>query len=106
MGSAVDYVRPVAGTTFCEMLNSFSRHQVSKSAVGGFVTPSYYTAHLGGSQSGWPSANGWDERNYAPSFWGHDAGYIGDGCCHGMQDGSDTAAWGRGFDIYILQQIT
>ena len=96
MGSFVDYVRPVKGTPFCEMLASFKKHQVSKSPDGGFVTPSYFSQHLGGSAANW--GNSWDGRKYAPSFWGRKAGAFGDGCCQNVAGGS--IGWGTDYDIY------
>ena len=104
MGTAVDFVRAAPGYTFCEMLGSFNKHQVSKSpAASGFVTPQYYSGHNGGSAAGWGAS--WDGRAYAPSFWGMGTGTIGPGCCFNARDASGNwvdSSWGTPFDMFVL----
>ena len=98
-GGAIDYVRPIPGATFCEMLNSHSKHEVSKSPNDGFVQPPSYNGHLGGSAGSWGAS--WDGRYYVPSFWGHNAGYLGDGCCSSVQNSHGESDWGLSYDIFV-----
>jgi len=92
MGSVVDYFRPIEGKTYCDMLNSYSNHQWSKDGKN-FVTPTYHTGRLGGSQRMYPRAI--DGRVYL-SFWGgHGAR---GGCCHNAYNSG--AAWHQSFYLY------
>ena len=81
--SVIDYFRPVQGSTYCEMLQSHTKHQWSSDGKT-WVTPSYYSAHLGGSSHGYPA----DGRSYL-SFWGG----------NGNQGGYDSG-WNKAFKLY------
>ena len=104
MGSVKDYFKPTSSYTLCQMISeSPSTHfQWSSSYNGTFLTPSYYTAHLGGSVGSWSAAI--DGRAYL-SFWG--GGGAGSGCCHNtstIYGGSvDGAVWGRAFEMYVRE---
>jgi hypothetical protein len=96
MGDNIDYFRPAASFTLCEMLGSNERHEWSNDMVT-WVTPAYYNSHLGGSANMWPSHNvAEDNRDYL-SFWGATNSYSG--CCHSTKN--DGAQWNKRFDIYV-----
>ena len=82
MGAVRDHFRPVAGATFCEMLQSNDRHQWSYNGVD-WATPDYHdNANIhGGSQIDWPKDYGRaeDKRRYL-SFWGIGQGAYTGGC--------------------------
>src|SRR5689334_16440219 len=65
MGQVVDYFRP-NGCTVCEMLTSRtpnSCHQWRPNATAMWITPEYSAnnGYLGGSASGWPRLQGFDQ---------------------------------------------
>jgi hypothetical protein len=79
MGEVVDFFKPIAGATFCEMLVSGgpnSKHQFwnpnPMNGVPGWVVPVPFVSDttFGGSTLGWPILNvKQDSRKYL-SFWG------------------------------------
>jgi len=91
MGSVVDYFKPITGSTFCQMLTSYNRHQWSPDGEN-WEIPKYHPDHLGGSAHNWSK----DGRKYL-SFWGSKVDVNG-GCCHDTK--SSHAAWRRSFDLY------
>ncbi|CAK0911642.1 unnamed protein product [Prorocentrum cordatum] len=99
MGDVVDYFRPVAGATFCDMLTSSNQHEWSNNLTT-WYTPGYYSAHFGGSALNWPLDNvAGDERRFL-SFWDDGGGGVG-GCCHNSY--SDSSYPGRPFIMYWCQ---
>lgn len=101
MGDVRDFFRPTAGNDVCAMLQSFTRHQWSPTATGTFVTPTYYSTHLGGSATSWPQ----DGRSYL-SFWG--GGGAVSGCCHYRSSiynppADSPAAWNRAFALHLRE---
>jgi len=95
MGAVVDYYRPIAGKTYCDMLKSNQFHEWSNDAVH-WVNPSHYSHHLGGSAAHYPS----DGRSYL-SFWGGH-GNRG-GCCHNSY--TDPAGWNKAFSLYYPEHV-
>ena len=95
MGSVIDYFKPIAGKTYCEMLLSFKLHEWSSDGSN-WVTPKYYYAHLGGSATEYPS----DGRRYLP-FWG--GGGKRGGCCHYAY--GDSGLWERAFKLFYAKGI-
>ena len=90
MGNVIDYFKPVAGITYCEMLQSNTLHQWSSDGKN-WVIPTFYGHHLGGSAKNYPT----DGRGYL-SFWGgHGAR---GGCCYYSYNGK--SGWNRAFRIY------
>ena len=71
------------------MLQSHKKHQWSSDGKN-WVTPSYYSAHLGGSAVGYPT----DGRSYL-SFWGG----------NGNQGGYDNG-WNKEFKLYYATSGT
>jgi len=99
MGDVVDYFRPVAGATFCDMLTSSSRHEWSNDLTTWHI-PVYYSAHFGGSTLNWPLDNvAGDQRRFL-SFWDDGMGGVG-GCCHNSY--TDASYPGRPFTMYWCQ---
>ena len=109
MGSVVDYYRPTNGSSVCDMLTSYNKHQWTNWEMLQFSywwTPAYYDSnHLGGSSDGWPQTLGWNRRFL--SFWGSTIGYLG-GCCSTTYTQSLSIAvpscsgprWCQAFDMY------
>jgi len=103
MGSVVDYYKPITGSTFCQMLTGYKRHQWSPDGEN-WEIPTYHSSpnFLGGSAYGWPK----DGRKIL-TIWGH-RGYPGHrynmafrnrgGCCHNSY--SSIFDWRRSFDLY------
>lgn len=85
MGGTVDYFRPRAPSTLCQMLSSHHRHEWSPDAKA-WEVPQYYFQHFGGSSGGWPLRNRKypnDKRQYLPFWsWGLWSAPHLDGCCH------------------------
>jgi len=103
MGSVVDYFIP-NGVSFSTMMTTSptTNFKWTNNLSKPFVIPTYYSAHLGGSATGWPSANvSGDSRAYL-SFWGGNGTPVG-GCCHATY--SDTAAWGQAFKVWFREGI-
>ena len=98
MGSVLDYYRPSAGASWCEMFTSEkAKHEFSRDGVK-WVTPSDHSGHYGGSvHNQIPDARVNDDKRSYLSFWGSN-GSKG-GCCHSSY--SDGAAWGRAFTITV-----
>ena len=106
MGKNVDRFRPIAGSTYCDMLASSNKHQFWNpdpldGSEAGWVTPEYYHGgryHMGGSAYGWPSKNiVGDSRTILP-FWGQRGGSMQYGaCCHDTK--SDSHTWWRSFTM-------
>lgn len=105
MGQVKDYYKPTSSYTICQMIaeSPGTHFQWASTYNGTFQTPSYYSAHLGGSAVDWPASI--DGRRYL-SFWGG-GGSANSGCCHNTSNvygGSiDTAAWNRAFDMYFRE---
>jgi len=105
MGQVKDYYKPTSSYSICQMIaeSPGTHFQWASTYNGTFQTPSYYSAHLGGSAVSWPASI--DGRNYL-GFWGG-GGTTNSGCCHNtstLYGGSaDTAAWSRAFDMYIRE---
>ena len=83
MGAVRDFFKPVAGATFCEMLQFNDKHQWSYDGED-WVTP-YYQSNVnnnGGSVDNWSKDYGRaeDKRKYL-SFWGTRHGSLTGGCC-------------------------
>lgn len=83
MGTVRDFFKPTdAGTSYCEMLQSNTKHQWSYDGVD-WTTPDFFYLHNrnGGSAAGWPRDKGrdGDARVYL-SCWGSDDSWTG-GCC-------------------------
>jgi hypothetical protein len=72
MGSYVDYFRPTAGNTLCDMVSSNNKHQWSADGTT-WRTPTYLlSSYVGGSADNWPKSNiDGDDRKTLP-FWGND----------------------------------
>eukprot|EP00927_Polykrikos_kofoidii_P012647 TRINITY_DN15472_c0_g2_i1.p1 TRINITY_DN15472_c0_g2~~TRINITY_DN15472_c0_g2_i1.p1 ORF type:complete len:561 (-),score=87.19 TRINITY_DN15472_c0_g2_i1:27-1709(-) len=82
IGNVVDYFKPRANATFCEMLTSSNMHLWSKDGVR-FLEPVYEKSGdlLGGSIEGWPKKRIWgDARSYL-TFWGAQKRLVNGGCC-------------------------
>ena len=98
LGDVVDYYRPIAGKTFCEMLQSNKLHQWSPDGLN-WVTPAYTSLpHLGGSAIDWPA----DGRKYL-SFWG--SNIQKGGCCISEYDKYDGRSWMLEFKLYYVSGI-
>ena len=98
MGNVVDYYRPIAGKSFCEMLLSNKLHQWSSDGLN-WVTPAYTSVdHLGGSEIDWPS----DGRKYL-SFWG--SNIQKGGCCITEYNKYDERSWLLAFSLYYVSGI-
>eukprot|EP00729_Bicosta_minor_P032611 gene32611-biopygen9561 len=82
MGAVRDFFRPVEGSSFCEMLTSYNKHQWSADGET-WVDVDFYSnsGFNGGSADWWPRDDGraGDARRYL-SFWGDDGSRTG-GCC-------------------------
>lgn len=90
MGDFVDYFRPVATKTYCDMLTSSDAHEWSNDR-NVWVTPTSSDAQfLGGSQAKLNSA---DSRAKV-SFWGSTGAQNG-GCC--FRTAGAAEAWGQAF---------
>ena len=100
MGFNIDYFRPAAGFTLCEMLGSKERHEWSNDMVTWF-TPAYFSRHFrGGSAVNWPLDNvAGDNRGYLP-FWGGTSHHQPSGCCH-YDNSSNSPGWGKMFDMFV-----
>jgi hypothetical protein len=99
MGSVVDYFRPTANHTLCEMLSSADKHDWSNDGVT-WVTPAHLYWIMGGSAYEWPKHNvQGDDRDYL-SMWGAGTGSAKSGCCHSALD-EEAWAWSRTFDMYV-----
>ena len=96
MGSVIDYFKPVTGKTYCEMLSSYKLHQWSSNGSN-WVSPRYYTRHLGGSALNYPR----DGRKYL-SFWG-DKGRLTGGCCTTTYE--YKSGWGKAFQLFYATGI-
>jgi len=107
MGQVKDYFKPTSGYSLCGMITESpgTHFQWSKDNIS-FQTPSYYSAHFGGSATTWPTST--DGRQYL-SFWGGSGG-ASSGCCHFTSTtyggAADAAAWSRSFDMYIRESGT
>ena len=99
MGSVVDYFRPTANHTLCEMLSSADKHDWSNDGVT-WVTPAHYYWIMGGSAYEWPKHNvQGDDRDYL-SMWGTGTHPVSvSGCCHNALD--DAGDWYKTFDMYV-----
>ena len=98
MGNVVDYYRPIAGKSFCEMLLSNKLHQWSSDGLN-WVTPAYISLdHLGGSAIDWPS----DGRKYL-SFWG--SNIEKGGCCITEYNKYDGRSWMLAFSLYYVSGL-
>ena len=103
MGSVTDYFRPIGGATLLEMLTSFTKHTWSPTPNGPFITPAYYTNHLGGSAVNWPAINvANDDRTYL-SFWGSNNAIDG-GCCD-TNYAAPQESWSRPFTMDIISGV-
>ena len=97
MGSVVDYFKPVAGKSYCEMLQSYKLHQWSPDGLN-WETPSYHSNHFGGSKKNFPKHNITNDERSHLSFWGINLkGHTG-GCCHYSY--TDSPSWEREFALY------
>ena len=108
MGNVVDYYRPIAGFSACEMLTN-NQYEWSPDNVN-FYLPSRLgngVPQLGGSAVDWPHSNQFDLRQWL-SFWGH-AGLPGGCCAYNKWTPSDLSYltpqdifhhWGKQFDLY------
>lgn len=108
MGAVRDHFKPVEGATFCEMLQSNTKHQWSYNGVE-WITPVFNggTNH-GGCDPDWPRDKGraGDNRRYL-SFWGIKHDSLTGGCCStstasyitrsALRDscGTNQPAWGQ-----------
>jgi len=99
MGSVVDYFRPMADYTLCEMLSSSQKHNWSNDGVT-WVTPAHLIGTMGGSADEWPKHNvQGDDRDYL-SMWGTGYDQVNvSGCCHNALD--DAGDWYKTFDMYV-----
>lgn len=92
MGNVVDYFKPTSGNSYCDMLQSSTKHLWSADGIN-WQQPEYFRHGLGssygGSASMWPA----DGRRYL-SFWGGHSG----GCCAVNYD--MNGAWRRDFELY------
>lgn len=84
MGAVRDFFRPAKDVSFCEMMQTHSKHQWSYNGVD-WVTPTFHAhSNNGGSAGNWPLNKGRaeDKRKYL-SFWGtnHDSPSLTGGCC-------------------------
>jgi len=102
MGSVVDYFRPMANHTLCDMLSSFRKHDWSNDGVT-WRTPDHQTANMGGSEKWWPRDHVEGDERWYLSMWGAGTGNIGStrgsGCCHRALN--DNPEWSRTFDMYV-----
>ena len=95
MGAVRDFFKPVAGVTYCEMLQARNKHQWSSDGLT-WVTPDFLSFGQGGSATNWPRDNGraGDERKHL-SFWGDDGNLVG-GCCSTSTATHTTGSlWGK-----------
>jgi hypothetical protein len=103
MGAVVDYFKPAFGYTLLQMLTSNIHHTWSASETGTFVTPLYFSSHLGGSSSQWPLNNAFnDDRQYL-TFWGSNSSLTG-GCCD-LNYNSGQTSWGQAFTIDAITAV-
>lgn len=87
MGAVRDFFKPTEGNTYCEMLQSNSKHQWSNNGVD-WKEVDFYSGNSndnGGSAKSFPTNN--DKRDFL-SFWGH--GTLTGGCCSSSVTTSKT----------------
>lgn len=98
MGAWVDYFVPKDETvsSFCDLIESNSRHMWSWREDGPFLQPSYATTNYqwGGSALHWPM----DDRDFLP-YWAESGGT--GGCCHSAKDPVEVAGWGHTFQLHV-----
>jgi hypothetical protein len=103
MGSVVDYFRPMANHTLCDMLSSFRKHDWSNDGVT-WRTPDHQTANMGGSEKWWPRKHVLGDNRWYLSMWGAGTGNQGStresGCCHSALN-DNTPMWSQTFDMYV-----
>lgn len=109
MGQVVDYFKPRNGSTACQMLTNNSKHQWRPNTSTAWIQPAYFVGlPVGGSSTGWPRDQGFDQRIYL-SFWGGgEPATIPGGCCSLAKRQPLTASstdpqkfwWGQPFDLY------
>jgi len=114
MGAVRDFFRPVEGSSFCEMLTSYNKHQWSADGET-WVDVAFYghsVLHNGGSAYGWPRDDGraGDARTHL-SFWGDDGSLTG-GCCSSstavahtlpsLPGNGGNTHWGQPFSVSFL----
>jgi len=107
-GNVIDYFKPKAGKTVCEMLTTGQSHQWSSDAEN-WVTPDGYGNQLGGSTAGWINANREVcDKRVMVNGWGMPYGagiQTGTTGGHGSNDYSarqsgDVNAWANSFEIW------
>jgi len=100
MGIVRDFFKPHSGVSVCQMLSESpgTHHLWSSKPDQDWVQPQYYSGHLGGSKSGWPTA---DNRQYL-SFWGGHGSQAG-GCCFLNYDGGG-GSWSRAFELFVREE--
>jgi hypothetical protein len=103
MGAVVDYFKPASGYTLLQMLTSYNHHTWSASETGIFVTPSYYSRHLGGSLNFWPRDTALNDGRQYLSFWGSNNSLPG-GCCD-LDYNSGQDSWGQAFTIDVITAV-
>ena len=101
MGTVRDLLKPVEGATFCEMMQSNSKHQWSYNGVEWVTPPPHANANNnGGSVGNWPRDKGRaeDKRKYL-TFWGITHGNLTGGCCSTSAEMYSTytsqSGWGQ-----------
>ena len=92
MGAVRDFFKPIAGASYCEMLQSNTKHQWRSDGVV-WTTPEFCGGSNGGSAIDWPLKKGrdGDARQYL-SFWGTDDDRQTGGCCS-----TSTTEYNRGW---------
>ena len=111
MGVVRDFFKPInAETSYCEMLQSHTKHQWSADGVVWVDINFIDSDNNGGSSNGWPRKDKGrpkEKRTYL-SFWGSDLGLSG-GCCssstavkqtHPSLPGNSKSLWGQSFTMY------
>lgn len=93
MGAVRDFFKPIAGASYCEMLQSNTKHQWGGSDGVVWTTPEFCGGSNGGSAIDWPLKKGrdGDARQYL-SFWGTDDDRQTGGCCS-----TSTTEYNRGW---------
>ena len=114
MNKITDYFRPIEGATYCEMLQSTTKHQWSADGFA-WQTPAHHQTvtqpetNFGGSDVDWPQNNSKGDARWKLSFWGNE-GCLNDGCrggcCSGAYDvykaansNEGSGPWGQPFTM-------
>lgn len=102
MGTALDYYRPPAGKSYCEMLTEGNIHEWSLTGDT-WAAPTYAAAGLGGSAQ--DGVNGTAGNRKKVSFWGSDTATDTGGCCYNAADDA-SPGFGKAFTMSFCEVPT